>query len=479
MNRHLRAIAVAFFCPLVAMTWGCGEGESPGQPPGGGGSAPAPQILRLAWSQAAPSSAAVQGYSFFLFIDGARTSFVGSACAGAPAPGGFECSGPLPALAPGRRVLEVSALDMITSLEGPRSAPLTLDIGSDGRPRPLLSADSAPEPSASVAAPSTVCATETPTECFTVTVIARDLAPVRRLLPLPDGRLLVLLVSGAVTILPSGTSERPEFGSSGAGLIVDVVDVAADPDFGVNRFLYFATTATATDGRRTVSVVRVRELADRVGEPATVVADLPAAPGDNPAMSIGPDRRIYLAMPGPADAAAGYAGYILRFTPEGKGAGNDRNASPILAEGRSRPTRLAWDSFSRLLIGSTDSGATPGLAVVPIEVGSARWPASPTSVSGIVAAGLNAGLDDLAAARAPGGTGDVAMVTQDGTGRHVLRFATISLSHPPEIASPRTIPLGSLAPTAIAFAGDEDLFLAASRGTDPGVILIRLRRISP
>ncbi len=127
---------------------------------------------------------------------------------------------------------------MITSLEGPRSTPLTLDIGSDGRPRPLLSADSAPEPSASVAAPSTVCATETPTECFTVTVIARDLAPVRRLLPLPDGRLLVLLVSGAVTILPSGTSERPEFGSSGAGLIVDVVDVAADPDFGVNRFLY-------------------------------------------------------------------------------------------------------------------------------------------------------------------------------------------------------------------------------------------------
>ena len=318
-----------------------------------------------------------------------------------------------------------------------------------------------------------------PTECFAVTVIASDVAPVKRLLPLPDGRLLMLLESGAVIMLPSGTSERPEFGSSGSGPVVDVVDVAVDPDFDVNRFLYFATTAAARDGRRTISVVRARELVDRVGEAATIVADLPAAPGGNPAISIGPDRRIYLAMPGAAEDRTAYGGHILRFTGEGRAAGNDRNGSPILARGFPQPTRLAWDGVSRLLIASEESGPAPGLAVLPVQLGSVQWPVAYISVAGTIADPPNAGLSDLAMAPAVGATADVATLARTGDNPQVLRLARVTVGNHPEITAARAIPLGSLAPTAIAFASDGDLVVAARHGEGPGAVLLRLRRISP
>ena len=79
--------------------------------------------------------------------------------------------------------------------------------------------------------------------------------------------LLVLLEDGAVTMLPSSTTERPDLGRAEAGRTIELADVALDPDFGTNRFLYFAAVATDAYGRRTVSVVRVRELADRMGRP--------------------------------------------------------------------------------------------------------------------------------------------------------------------------------------------------------------------
>jgi len=323
------------------------------------------------------------------------------------------------------------------------------------------------------------CATETPTECFTVTVIATNVPPVRRLLPLPDGRLLILGQGGAVTMLPSGTSERLEFGAAGAGTAVDVVDVSADPDFGASRLVYLATTATARDGRRTVSVVRMRELADRLGEPATIVADLPASPGGDPAMSVGPDGRIYLAMPGSAAGRAGYSGYVLRFTEDGRAAGNDRNGSPIFAEGPVRPTRLAWDAAARLLMASAEPGPLPVLAVVPVEPGSIQWPAPRTAVAGTMIAPATAEVSDVASAPILEGSSVVAMLARTADGPAVLRLVTVPGANPSENALPRTIPLGPLTPSAVAFAGNGDPMIAATRGREPGAILIRLQRIPP
>jgi glucose/arabinose dehydrogenase len=315
-----------------------------------------------------------------------------------------------------------------------------------------------------------------PADCFTVSVIVSEIAPVRRLLPLVDGRLLVLLEDGAITVLPSGTSERPEFATRGDAASVDVADVAADPDFQVNRFLYFATTSRGRDGRRRVSVVRARERADRVGESATIVADLPAAEDGDPVISIGPDRRLYLAMPGRADGRTGYSGHVLRFTREGGAAGNSRMGSPILAQGRGQPTRLAWDAGSRLLIASADSGPVPGLAVVPVEDGSVPWPAPPISVSDAATRPPNARLSDIAAAPAASNTETTLALIEDDPG--VLFIATLTLANPLHIGSKSAITLPSLTPTAVAFASNGDLIVAVVRGMRPsGALLLRLKRL--
>jgi glucose/arabinose dehydrogenase len=479
-----QAIALSAICFLIALAAACSDSPSPGEPAGGGGGAPAPQVPqapRLAWSQAAPSSAAAQAYRFILFIDGARTPFSGAVCSGAAAPAGFDCAGPLPALTAGRRVLEIAATDPGTMLESGRSAPLTVEVGSDGRPRALLTDDdgsgAAGYADQSVPSPSTACAAGTPTDCFAVGLVATGIAPVRRLLSLPDGRLLALLENGGVTMLPSGSSERPEFAARGDASTVGVADVAADPDFHVNRFLYFATTARAPDGRRTVSVVRVRELADRLGEFATLVAELPAATAGNPAIAIGPDQRIYLAMPGAPEDRAGYGGQILRFTGDGKAAGNARLGSPIAARGRAQPARLAWDATSRLLIASGESGPAPVLFVIPPAGGQVAWPGALIGVAGPVANLPNTGLSDVAAAPAsPDATATLAMI-EGNPGSLVI--AALTAANPPQIGSKSAIDLPSLTPTAVAFASNGDLFVAASRGREPLTILLRLRRISP
>jgi hypothetical protein len=482
MNRPLRVFPVGVFGLLIALTPACADDTASPGAPGDGGGMPASQGARLAWSQAASSNIAVQRYSFILFVDGARTAFPGTACSGAPAPIDFECSGPLPALSPGRRVLEILAVDPGTGLESSRSAPLSIDVGSDGRPRASLGDGAVPDSvdaTRPVLSPSTVCTTGTPPECFGVTVIAQDAGPVRRLLPLPDGRVVGLLEGGAVTVFPSGSSERPEFTSRDRGLAVTAVDVAADPDFAANRFLYFATTATAPDGRRTISVVRVRELAGRVGEPAAIVADLPAGPEGDPAIAIGPDRRIYLAMPGPIDDRTPFANHVLRFTPDGRADGNARNGSPVVAKGFARPSRLAWDSASRLLIASAEAGVMPGLAVVPVHADAVQWPAVLVSVAGPIGGLPTAGLSDLAAA-SHGGAADVAALARSGSSAPgVLRLAALTVTGAPGIASAHALPLGSLTPMAVAFARNGDLLVAAGDVTRTRGILVRLTRVPP
>jgi hypothetical protein len=404
---------------------------------------------------------------------------LGATCATSPAPTDFECVAPFPALSSGRRVLEISAADPLTGLESERSGPLTVEVDNDGRPRVSLTEDPASGPlyvAAPVPPPSTACTVGTPIECFAVSVVASDIAPVRRLLPLFDGRLLVLQQNGAVTMLPSGTSERPEFAARPG---TSAVDVAAHPDFHVNRFLYFAITARAPDGRRSASVVRVRELADRLGEPATLIADLPAAPAGDPAISIGPDRRIYLAMPGAADDGSGYGGYLLRFTPDGRAAGDARTGSPILARGRSQPTRLAWDAASRLLILSGEPNPVPALSMVQAEAGSVGWPAAPIAVGGTLTSLPNARLRDVAAAPGVGTPADLGTLAMTGGEPGVLLLATVTAAAPPEVASVRAVRLGSLTPAAVGYASNGDLIVAASRDSDSSAaLLLRLRRIT-
>lgn len=468
-HRDVRALALTVLAAVSVVACDGGNGSQPEPPGGGGGSSPG--AARVAWSQEAPSADAVQGYAFILFIDGLGTSLSGATCSGAPGPPSFDCYATLPPMSPGRRVLELSAIDQATGLESSRSGPVTVEVAGNGRPasEPSHVADEIHEPSVT-------CATGEPSTCFTITLIAADIGPVRRLLPLPDGRLLVLLADGAVTMLPSGTSERPALGRAEAGVTVEAVDVAADPAFHTNQFLYLATVASEPSGRRTVSVVRVRELADRVGEAATIVADLPAARAGDPAVSLGPDGHIYLAMPsGPPADRQPYDGHVLRFTRDGAAAGHARSGSPILARGNMRPASLAWDASSRLLMASGESGGGPALAVVPVDPGSGAWPATPIRVVGADADVLRAGVDGMAVGPRIGTHLEGVSLSILGANPETLYIATLAPGDPAEIRSRYPLPLGSLTPTTLAFATNGDLIVAARPGGDNSrVRLLRL-----
>ena len=430
-SRNLRVLAAL---TLAALAGGCG-GDGV-QPPAGGGTGngpPGPSTSRLSWSQAASSLASVQSYRFALFVDGTRSSLENVTCAGGSSP--YGCSTPLPSLSSGRHVLELVSIDQATGLESPRSEPLVVGAASVTAP-----AGAASERPGGVSNPSVTCAAGDASLCFTATLVADDLDAVHRLQALPDGRILVLHESGDVTFLPARISERPEFRQE-PGDTTTVADVAVDPDFSTNRFLYFATVATEATRDRRVSIVRVRELADRLGEAATIVADLPAAPVGSPALSVGPDRRLYLAMPAAPGAAPGqrpYDAQVLRFTRDGGAAGDARSGSPVLARGTARPASLLWDSGSRLLITSDDT-QQPMLGVVALGD-------APTTTLALV-----------------GGDPPALYIARLAAGRNA------------DLTSLQPIPLGALVPAAVAVVNTGDLVVAVRVGEASRARLLRLR----
>ena len=422
---------------------------------------------------------AVQDYRFILIVDGVRSVFTGTNCSRELAPLEFECTGPLPRLDPGRRIVEIVAVDPSTGLQSPSSNEVVAEIGADGRPRVVVRrAEGAAQPPPDVppSLPSSTCAEPSLVTCFTVAPIATNIAPVRRLLPLTEDTLLVLWDNGTMTMLPSGTSQQLALGRS-ASTRTAAVDVAADAEFPLTRFLYFAVVAVAPDGTRTMDVIRVRELSERIAEPATIVPGLPLGASGNPALSVGPDGHIYLAVPvDTGGASALYGARVLRFTRDGAAAGHTRVGSPVLAYGMSLPGRLAWDAASRLLIASAVATPSP-LAAVPFDVAAERGPAT-TGVVGADAATLT-DLRDVSAA--PGaGTQD------DGAARlsttlafiagnpQTLSIARLTIASPPELQSKVDVPLGPFVPTAVSWAGNGDLIVAATPAGGPGVLL-RLR----
>ena len=123
-------------------------------------------------------------------------------------------------------------------------------------------------------------------------------------------------------------------------------------DFDATHFLYLAATSTYPDGRRTVGVVRVREVQGRLGEVATIVPEVPLSSPGNPAISVGRDGYLYLAVPGRASASAEdpHEAAILRYTDSGEAAGHARNGSPIWAQGLTEPSDLLWTEQDALVV---------------------------------------------------------------------------------------------------------------------------------
>ena len=231
----------------------------------------------------------------------------------------------------------------------------------------------------------------------------------------------------------------------------------------------------AAHGRYRVDIVRMREVADRLAEAATIVSELPASADGRPAITIGPDRRLYVALPASGESgsdAGPYDGLVLRLTADGRAAGRAQMASPILAAGNAEPGALTWVNGTRLLLGAVDGSPVP-LGIVRTEE-SGRWPAPAaplTSSDG----GMAGTLKQVAVFPAGAARSREEALFMLGGNPDALYYARLAVDEP-RILSIEPVSLGHVRPTALAVDARGDAILAVEReGQGAATSLLRLR----
>ena len=350
--------------------------ERPPSPPAEGSAVEVDGSERIAWDQAAVSPAELQTYMYVVYVDGAPHNLEDASCARAPGTSTYECSAPLPTMAVGRHVLELATRRSTTTLESEHSEPLTVIVTA---PHMTVAF-----PPGSVGQPhgngrmAPAC-TDAGDACFSVEELAAGLRQPAALAAAPTGRLFFTERASTIRVLVDGRLEPdPALGPADAGR--RIADLALHPDFPANGYVYVAWALSIPDRERQVQVVRYRELGSRLRAPTTVVAGIPLPCSGEPRIRFGPDRKLYLAVPGTdvssCSSGSPYDGFVLRFNDDGTVPRTSRLASPIFSRGHPAPTAMAWDGTASPLwiSGRADTTSFPSLAVVPQRQADGRWP---------------------------------------------------------------------------------------------------------
>jgi glucose/arabinose dehydrogenase len=217
---------------------------------------------------------------------------------------------------------------------------------------------------------------------FRVEVVAGNLQIPWSLAFSPDGRLFVTERAGRVRIFSAGSA------SSEVALTLDdvfaqgeagVLGITLDPEFSSTRFVYLYYTARASGGAVN-RVVRYREVANRLGEAAVLLDNIPANQiHDGGRLRFGPDGLLYVttgdaAATSLAQDVASLAGKILRVTRDGMTPRDNPFSSPVYTYGHRNPQGLDWHPVSGSLWAS-EHGASGNDEVNVIEAGANYgWP---------------------------------------------------------------------------------------------------------
>ncbi len=196
-----------------------------------------------------------------------------------------------------------------------------------------------------------------------------------------DGRLFVAERGGRVWVMQPGRP-RPELAlaageetvGGGAGLL----DLALDPAFTENRFVYLLRAVGGAGAAPAARLVRYREVGNTLGQ-AAVLLDLPRAPpGTGGRMGFGPDGLLYLATGGAVDGAqdlASNAGKLLRVRGDGAAPAGNPFGSPVYSLGHGGPGGLDWHPLTGALW-AVEPGGAGADEVNRIEAGgNYGWPA--------------------------------------------------------------------------------------------------------
>ena len=374
-SARLRRCAVySVVAPFVVSQALCPE--RPPSTPAGGSEVEVDGSERIAWDQVAVSPSELQTFMYVMYVDGAPQDLEDASCAGAPGASTYECSAPLPAMTVGRHVLTLTTRRSTTTIESEPSEPLRVIVTA-----PRLTAAI---PLGSVAQPhvngrmAPAC-TSASDACYSVEELADGMRQPAALAAAPNGPVFFTEQASTVRMLVNGRLEPdPALGPADPGR--RIADLALHPDFLENGYVYVAWALSIPNRERQAQVVRYRELDSRLGQPMTVVADVPLPCSGEPRIQFGPDRELYLAVPRAdvpsCDSGSPYDGLVLRFNDDGTVPRTSRLASPIFSMGHPAPTAMAWDeAASQLWIaGRADTASFPSLAVVPLRQADGRWP---------------------------------------------------------------------------------------------------------
>ncbi len=388
---HTRVLAV------LAVAWldvSCG-GKSPAPPPPSvpaptePGAVPVTGRERMGWGYPAD----LDGVGFRAYVDGAVVDLPNASCQRDA--DGHACSAPLPSLTPGVHVIEVSAV-AAGNIEGARSSPITVQMvtrtAAAGVAASMLGAAAMP--------------------AIAVDVVLTDVPWPVQLAPLPDGRVLVGQGDGRVRVFP-GTAPHRVAEALDAATFFDppprggVSLTAAPPAAAASGHAFISYIAHDDDGTRRLSVVRVRDVDGRLGEPAAVF-DAPLAPpsaatrddvAHGSRIATGPDGLLYVLLPeglsldGAAWAAEASAA-IVRLAPDGRLAPLEPGSLGT------RPRVMGWTPATGALLMFDGTGrrvADAALAAAAVSSAPAAAPSPFEAVTGDKAPALRLTTAALAA----------------------------------------------------------------------------------
>ncbi|MEZ5416040.1 MAG: PQQ-dependent sugar dehydrogenase [Vicinamibacterales bacterium] len=361
-TRATRGASVALVAALAATA--C-DRKSPSPPPppettpGAPGATQVTGTERLAWFQAGD----LWRLEFRAIVDGSGVPLGDVACE--PGEREPQCSAPLPPLTDGVHTIAVSAVYRDTGAESEPSAPVLVQkvaarravataLPADGRGLIAVGRDAG----------------------LAVDVVLAGVTGPAQLAPLPDGRLLVADAAGRVTLVRPDGGDPPVVALDAAELFdpppAGPLTVAAHPDFVSTRRVFVAYLYVDGPDRVRGRIVRMREVGDRLGEPAAIAdaavlmetADAPEAGAgierlrtNGPRLAFGPDGLLYALLPAGftfdgQPAASRPVPAILRLTDEGR-----TPAAGGLPDVSSHPLGLGWHPSSGELLGLVPDGS--------------------------------------------------------------------------------------------------------------------------
>lgn len=373
LRQLLRCVAACAIATVVAITAACGGDDKgdDGGGGGGGGNGGGSQVTsgsRLSWSQAAASSQQVQSMQFRIYVDNSPMSMSAVNCAASAAAGAFDCSGLLPTMSAGRHVLELSSI--LSGVESMRSDPLTVTVnGLTTQVEHDEVSDAAP---GAGAPQSNIVCLDDPEDCYVARVVAAGLGEATAVTALPDGRVLFIEDGSRVrviaddTLLPVPALTLPEPDARLLSLAVD----SSSPG---TTSVFVAWTVLGADGRPLVNVTRYREVADTLGEGATIVTGLPFLRGAAAPIAVDRLGLLYVALPAtglqdttdPRPGAG--SGVILRFTRDGLVPAINWRGLPVIAAGYGQPSSIAVDrEHDRMWLAGSDPGWASPVSMLTI-----------------------------------------------------------------------------------------------------------------